>query len=862
MAKKTFTNGYIFTTGGSGSTQVTLPDKVSPEQVLLIIHVPSKTTLYNFNDTTFNAVTFTNVQRSVSVQANTVVGNTALKFTTVDFNTLKYNGTGVQQGWRVSGTGMPSNGATVDYTNGTDLIYLDVPATATNNLTSLTFSDRSYQTRIGNIPIDTSAYTSTDKLLIICDSEPAPLVSFRDFLIDPVGKLRVSQPQSLIDTDFEYGPQPTKWQTMKFINNYFASYGRNTDTALSQTTTISTLQGNGTSIVSVTTSGAHGLAEGQPITVVGTADEQANGEFLVSVTGATSFRYIGTGTVSSGSILQNGVDVYPGAFFTGANIAITAVKTFGNTTVQVITNSNHGLLVNNTLSVVNFATAAVNGAQTIATVSNARAIEYTITSSPVAGTLSSGNVYVRPQGIAYASPQDGGVTMTTNDTQPNSRIVRQSRKYFRYQSGKGVQVSFAVAFNNPAQPTGNIRNRAGVFDDQNGAFFEWDGATLWAVRRSSTRQLTGTVTVTNGSGKFAGSGTSFTTELVAGDYVVIKGVSYKVVTVNSDTNIDVAPAYRAESSVVSIAGCRISVTVDSRIPQSGFNLDKVDGTGESGFNLDINKILMYYIDYAWYGAGTIRFGVKDQFGEILYIHKFVHGNNKVEAYFRSGNLPIRYEVLNDSTSPSFPPTLFHWGTSLIMDGMFNDDRGYTFSSVGALNTINQFSPYTILNLRLAPTADSGIPGGFGVRDLTNHMQVWPLSLDVSASDACQIQIILNGALSAPAPSWVNVGGNSLCQYDDAATLTTGGEVVFRGIVGAPAPRQNAVDYSGFTTTGGINFQTITYDLTKIKELNNSILGGYNTYPDGPDTLSIVVTPLNNNIRVYARAALRWAENQA
>ena len=142
------------------------------------------------------------------------------------------------------------------------------------------------------------------------------------------------------------------------------------------------------------------------------------------------------------------------------------------------------------------------------------------------------------------------------------------------------------------------------------------------------------------------------------------------------------------------------------------------------------------------------------------------------------------------------------------------------------------------------------------------MQVWPLSLDVSASDACQIQIILNGALSAPAPSWVNVGGNSLCQYDDAATLTTGGEVVFRGIVGAPAPRQNAVDYSGFTTTGGINFQTITYDLTKIKELNNSILGGYNTYPDGPDTLSIVVTPLNNNIRVYARAALRWAENQA
>lgn len=862
MAKKTFTSGYIFTTGTSGNTQITLPEKVTPEQVLLIIHVPSKTTLYNFNDTTFNAVTFTYIQRALTVQGNTASGNTAIKMTAGQYNSLNVSTTGIRQGWRVSGTGMPTTGSTVDYVNGTDIVYLDAPATATGTNVSLTYTDQSYQTRIGNIPVDTSAYTSTDKLLIITDSEPAPLVSFRDFLVDPVGKLRVSQPQSLIDTDFEYGPQATKWQTMKFINNYFASYGRNTDTPLSQTANVSTIAGNGTAIVSITTATAHGLSEGQPITVVGTTDEQANGEFLVSNINATTFRYTGTGTVSSGSILQNGVAIYPGAFFSGANIAITALKTFGNTTVEVITNSNHGLKINNTISVVNFATAAVNGAQTIATTANGRAFTYEITGSPSGATLTAGNVYVRPQGVAYSQPVDGGILMTTNDTQPNSRIVRQSRKYFRYQSGKGVQVSFAVAFNNPAQPAVDIINRAGVFDDQNGAYFEWDGSNLWAVRRSSVRQLSGTITVTNGSATFAGSGTAFTTELSVGDYVVVKGNSYKIITINSATSIDVTPTYRADSSVTTLAGVKISKTTDSRIPQAAFNLDKADGTGESGFNLDINKILMYYIDYAWYGAGTIRFGVKDQDGEILYLHKFVHGNNKIEAYFRSGNLPIRYEVLNGETAPASAPTLFHWGTSMIMDGLFNEDRGYTFSATGQLNTINQFSPYTILNIRLAPTADSGIPGGFGVRDLCNHMQVWPLSLEVAATDACQMQVILNGTLSSPAATWVNVGGNSLCQYDDQATLTTGGEVVWQGIIPAPAPRQSAVNYSGTTTTGGVNYSTIVYDLSKIKELNNSLLGGFNTYPDGPDTLSVVVTPLNNNIRVYARAVLRWQENQA
>ena len=864
MAKKTYTSGYIFTPGTSGNTQITLPELVTPEQVLLIIHVPSKTTLYNFNDTTFNAVTFTNIQRSLSTQGNVSNGNTAIKFTTGQFNSLKYNSTGIQQGWRITGNGMPTNGNTIDFTNGTDIIYLDTPATATETNAALTFTDRNYQTRIGNIPVDTSAYSATDKLLIITDSEPAPLVSFRDFLVDPVGKLRVSQPQSLIDTDFEYGPQPTKWQTMKFINNYFASYGRNTDAALAQTANISALTGNGTSIVTVTTSSAHGLTEDQPITVVGTTDEQANGEFLVSNINATTFRYVGTGTVSSGSIFQNGVAIYPGAFFTGANIAITALKTFGNTTVEVITQTNHGLKVNNTLSVVNFSWANVRGPQTVATVGNGRAFTYETAS--IGGTTTftgaQGNVYVRPQGVAYAAPVDGGITMTTNDTQPNSRIIRQSRKYFRYQSGKGVQVSFAVAFNNPAQPTSNIANRAGVYDDQNGAFFEWDGSILWAVRRSSVRQITGTITVTNGSANFVGSGTSFTTELAVGDFIVVKGNSYKVITINSATSIDVAPTYRADNSITTLSGVKVSKTVDARIPHTGFNIDKADGTGPTGFNLDINKILMYYIDYAWYGAGTIRFGVKDQDGEISYLHKFVHGNNKVEAYFRSGNLPVRYEVINGETAPSAAPTLFHWGTSMIMDGMFNEDRGYTFSATGQLNTINQFSPYTILNIRLAPTADNGIPGGFGVRDLCNHMQIWPLSCDISATDACQIQIILNGQLSNPAPTWVNVGGNSLAQYDDAATLTTGGEVVWQGIVGAPAPRQAAVNYSGVTTTAGLNFQTITYDLTKIKELNNSLLGGFNTFPDGPDTLSVVVTPLNNNVRVQARAVLRWQENQA
>ena len=40
--------------------------------------------------------------------------------------------------------------------------------------------------------------------------------------------------------------------------------------------------------------------------------------------------------------------------------------------------------------------------------------------------------------------------------------------------------------------------RAGCFEDQNGLFWEWDGQTLWAVKRSSTFQTAGYVTVQAG----------------------------------------------------------------------------------------------------------------------------------------------------------------------------------------------------------------------------------------------------------------------------------------------------------------------------------------------------------------------------
>ena len=361
--------------------------------------------------------------------------------------------------------------------------------------------------------------------------------------------------------------------------------------------------------------------------------------------------------------------------------------------------------------------------------------------------FTSTNLYARPDGFSVHRPFDGGVEIAAG-TAPYSSIRRQTRKYFRYQSGKGIQTSVAINFNPPVTlesltgsgltatavtkyphrlntgmevrvkyasdsayngsfeitkvddftftytmedtpnteaPNGIIKynvatysdaaTRVGMFDMQNGFFYEYDGVQLYAVRRSSTTQISGVAQVTKNSNLVTGTGTNFSGQLNVGDFIVLRGQSYKIIKINSKTEMYIAPEYRG----VSASNIVITLTEDLKVPQTEWNLDKCDGTGLEGFTLDIDAIQMAYMDYSWYGAGKIRFGFKDRKGHVRYVHEFLHNNRLDEAYMRSGNMAAAYEVINGA-NPTYAPTLFHWGTSVIMDGTFDEDEAYLFTA--------------------------------------------------------------------------------------------------------------------------------------------------------------------------------------
>jgi len=169
-----------------------------------------------------------------------------------------------------------------------------------------------------------------------------------DTFIDPVSKIRVSNPGNLIDTDFEYGLQPTKWETVEIINNTPAFFSKSGDTTISDITGVTT--NAGTREITVTTAFPHLLDVGIPIRVAGTKSLTADGSYIINATPTpTTFTYLSranqTDTVS---IFDLYTSIITGEFFQGSQISISdseGITTDGlgpNSTLTVKTSNKHG----------------------------------------------------------------------------------------------------------------------------------------------------------------------------------------------------------------------------------------------------------------------------------------------------------------------------------------------------------------------------------------------------------------------------------------------------------------------------------------------------------------------------------------
>ena len=94
-------------------------------------------------------------------------------------------------------------------------------------------------------------------------------------------------------------------------------------------------------------------------------------------------------------------------------------------------------------------------------------------------------------------------------------------------------------------------------------------------------------------------------------------------------------------------------------------------------SINWNIIQMFWMEYAWYGAGLLRWGVTIG-GEPYTLHQVGIANlpSQIVAWSRTGNLPVRYE--NRNVGATTANSFYHWGVSVLAEGKIDNQRGFTY----------------------------------------------------------------------------------------------------------------------------------------------------------------------------------------
>lgn len=337
-------------------------------------------------------------------------------------------------------------------------------------------------------------------------------------------------------------------------------------------------------------------------------------------------------------------------------------------------------------------------------------------------------------------------TLTTN-ANPTASAVHQTKFYHHYQPGKSQLILSSVCFGYAQE---NVTKRTGYYDDRDGIYFEQVGEPT-----------------SNGTNK---------------------------------GNLN----WVIRSFVSGVADESNEGSYKRRVPQNEWNVDKCDGTGKSGFNLDISKTQLTYIDFQWLGVGLVRCGFAHD-GKFIVAHEYQHSNNLANVYISNPNLPVRCEIKNTGTTAG--------GSTDQICATVMSEGGYVESGIDfsyVLETTRTTATpggteLPLIALRLKNTY-KGYPNRMSVR-LNN------LSLYAEQNSILYKLIKLpSTAYLSNATTWVSASENSGVEICTTANAYTDGDSFAGGFVPAGAS-QNSLSpvQSGSLTSAKKNIIVQNFD---------------------------------------------------
>ena len=205
---------------------------------------------------------------------------------------------------------------------------------------------------------------------------------------------------------------------------------------------------------------------------------------------------------------------------------------------------------------------------------------------------------------------------------------------------------------------------------------------------------------------------------------------------------------------------------ETRVAQSNWNIDQLNGDGPSDYTLDLTKAQIFWTEYEWLGAGSVRIGFAID-GYFIPVHQFNHANYIDSVYLTTASLPVRYEIENTgaTSSSSYMKQIC---VSVISNGGYQrHTESWSASRTSTVNVSSNFYPLVSIRMATNRTDSVIIPASLSVLPIAQGNYEWALIHNATVTD---------GTWTAHSPS----GGN--VEYNNSATAMTGGIAVLEGLI--------------------------------------------------------------------------------
>ena len=224
------------------------------------------------------------------------------------------------------------------------------------------------------------------------------------------------------------------------------------------------------------------------------------------------------------------------------------------------------------------------------------------------------------------------------------------------------------------------------------------------------------------------------------------------------------------STSISFVERSLSVGTETRVPQTEWNIDKLDGTGVSGITLDPSKAQILWTDIEWLGLGTVRIGFVID-GQFIHCHSFHHANLIQSTYITTASLPLRYEIANTGVTTS-SSILKQVCSTVISEGGYElrglqQAVGTPITTPVGLTTAGTY--YTVISLRLKTS-----PNRLDAICILTAISFMGITNNANYNWQVRTSGTSNGG------TWVSVGTDSSVEYKIDGGTYTGGRILASG----------------------------------------------------------------------------------